>query len=59
MKKYWIVDCISGYKDEEDEAYTKLDEARAVRDEMNAKRKAEGGSEDFWIIIDSKGNTVQ
>lgn len=58
MRKYWIVDCISGYKDEEDEPFTSIEEARAARDEMNAKRKAEGGSDDFWIIVNSKGETV-
>lgn len=58
-KKYYIVDCISGYHDEEDEAYTSLKEAKTKRDEMNAEREASGASKDFWMVIDSKGNEVE
>lgn len=57
-RNYWIVDCISGYHDEEDEPIKSIAEARRIRDELNAERKAAGASEDFWVIIDSKGNTV-
>ena len=58
MKYYYIVDCISGYHDEESERFTRIADARAKRDEMNAQRQAEGGTGDFWVIIDSKGNEV-
>lgn len=58
MKKYYIVDRISGYHDEDDMVYTKIAEARAERDRLNAERKAEGSTDDFWMVIDSKGNEV-
>lgn len=58
MRKYYIVDCISGYHDEEDEVYTSLKEAKKHRDEMNQKAASEGHGEDFWIIVDSKGNKI-
>lgn len=57
MRNYWIVDCISGYHDDEP-VYHSIAEARAERDRLNTKRKAEGGSDEFWIIVDTKGNTV-
>lgn len=57
-RKYYIVDCISGYHDEEDECFTKIADARAKRDEMNAQRVAEGGSADFWTIIDGNGKEI-
>ena len=58
-RKYYIVDCISGYRDEETPSYTKIAEARAERDKLNIERVAEGGSADFWLIVDSKGNEVK
>lgn len=57
-RNYYIVDCISGCRDEVEPVHS-IAEARAIRDEWNAKRKAEGGSDDFWIIVDSKGNTIK
>ena len=59
MKNYYIVDCISGYRDEDTVPFRKIAEARAERDRLNAERVAEGGSGNFWIIVDSKGNEVQ
>lgn len=59
MAKYYITDRISGYHDEEDMVYTKIAEARAERDRLNAERKASGASDDFWMVIDSKGNEVE
>lgn len=58
MKNYYIVDCISGYRDEETVPFTKIAEARAERDRLNAESKAQGHSDNFWIIVDSKGNEV-
>lgn len=58
MRNYYIVDCISGNK-EGIEPIHSIEEARAIRDEWNAKRKAEGGSDEFWIIVNGKGETVQ
>lgn len=58
-KKYYIVDCISGYHDEEDEVYTSLAEARAKCAEMNEEAVKDGHNPDFWLIIDSKGNEVK
>ena len=57
-RKYYIVDCISGYHDDEDECFSKIADARAKRDEMNVQRVAEGGSENFWIIIDGNGKEI-
>lgn len=59
MKKYYIVDCISGYHDEEDEVYTSLTEARTKCAEMNEEAVRDGHNPDFWLIIDSKGNEVK
>ena len=59
MAKYYVVDCISGYHDEEDEPYTSLAEARAERDAMNREAIKEGHRPDFWLIVDSKGNEVK
>ena len=59
MAKYYVVDCISGYHDEEDEPYTSLAEARAERDAMNRQAIKEGHRPDFWLIVDSKGNEVK
>ena len=59
MAKYYVVDCISGYHDEEDEPYTSLAEARAERDAMNRQAVKEGHRPDFWLIVDSKGNEVK
>lgn len=58
-RKYYIVDCISGYHDEDDEPICSIAEARAERDRLNAERKANGASDDFWLIVDSKGNEVK
>ena len=58
MAKYYIVDCISGYHDDEDEPYTSLAEARAECEAMNRQAIKEGHRPDFWIIVDSKGNEV-
>lgn len=57
-RNYYIVDCISGCRDEVEPIHS-IKEARTIRDEWNAKREAEGGSPDFWIIVDSKGNEVR
>lgn len=57
--KYYIVDCISGYHDEDDEPYTSLKEARAECEAMNRQAIKEGHKPGFWIIIDSKGNEVE
>lgn len=59
MKHYYIVDCISGYHDENDEPFTSLTEARAERDAMNRQALKEGHKPDFWMIVDSKGNEVK
>ena len=59
MNNYYIVDCISGYRDEDDEPITSLAEARAERDAMNRQAVKEGHRPGFWIIIDSKGNEVE
>lgn len=58
MRNYYIVDCISGCKEGADPIHS-IKEARAIRDEWNAKRKAEGGSDEFWIIINSNGDIIQ
>ena len=58
MRNYYITDCISGCT-EGAEPIHRIDEARKMRDELNRKRKAEGGSDEFWIIVDSKGRTVK
>ena len=58
-RKYYIVDCISGYHDEEDEPFTSLAEARAECEAMNRQAIKEGHRPDFWQIIDSKGNEVK
>lgn len=59
--KYYITDCISGLVDtlHDDEWIETLEEARAIRDQWNREREAEGGSNEFWIIVDRDGNTVQ
>lgn len=58
MRNYYIVDCISGCTEGAEPVHT-IKEARAIRDEWNAQRVAEGGSSDFWIIVNSKGEEVQ
>lgn len=55
---FYVVDCITGVRDE-DYGIKNLDDARKERDELNAKRKAEGGSDEFWIIIDEDGKQVE
>lgn len=57
--KYYIVDCISGYHDEDDEPYTSLKEAKAECERMNREAIKEGHKPDFWQVIDSKGNEVK
>lgn len=57
--KYYIVDCISGYHDEDDEPFTSLKEARAERDAMNRQAVKEGHRPDFWLIVDSSGKEVE
>lgn len=57
-RNYYIVDCISGCKEGVEPLHS-IEEARKIRDEWNAKRKAEGGSDDFWIIVNGKGNEVK
>lgn len=57
-KEYYVVDCISGCRDEI-EPITDINEARAFRDRLNAERVSEGGSSDFWIIVDGNGKTVK
>lgn len=57
--KYYVVDRISGYHDEDDGAYTSLSKARAERDAMNRQAVKEGHKPDFWLIIDSNGNEVE
>lgn len=54
--KYWVVDCITGVKS--GRGFTSLDKAKAKRDKMNAEDKAEGGSGNFWVVIDEDGNEV-
>lgn len=57
MRNYYIVDCITGCKDGVEPTHS-IAEARAKRDELNEADKAKGGSGEFWIIVDSKGNEV-
>ena len=58
MRNYYIVDCISGCREGVEPVHS-IAEARAIRDKWNAERKAEGGSDEFWVIVDSKGNEVK
>ena len=58
MRNYYIVDCITGTKEGAEPIHS-IDEARKTRDEWNAKRKAEGGSDEFWMIVDGKGNEIK
>lgn len=55
---YYIVDCITGVRDE-DGAIESLEEAKALRDRMNAERKASGASDEFWMIIDENGKEYE
>lgn len=57
-KKYWIVDCISGYHDEDDEPFTSLKEARTECEIMNREAVKQGHEPGFWIIIDSNGKEI-
>lgn len=52
--KYFVTDCITGVTDGID-PFDTLEEAMKVQKELNEKRKAEGGSDEFWIIIDEDG----
>lgn len=54
--RYFVVDCITGVKG--GKGYTDLEKAKAKRDKMNAKDKENGGTGEFWIIIDNDGNEV-
>ena len=53
--KYYVTDCITGIIEGVEPVGT-LEEAVSIRDEWNAKRKAEGGSDEFWIAVDEEGN---
>lgn len=57
--KYYIVDCISGYHDEDDEPITSLKEARMECEIMNRQALKEGHKPGFWRIIDEDGNEVE
>lgn len=59
--EYWVTDCITGIYGEENlgTGLTSIEEARKIRDEWNAKRKAEGGSDEFWIIVNRNGKEVK
>lgn len=54
--KYWVVDCITGAKS--GRGYTDPDKAKAKKDKLNAEDKAEGGSGNFWIVVDEAGSEV-
>lgn len=56
--KYFVTDCITGVT-EGIEVIDTLEEAIAIRDKLNAKRKAEGGSDEFWIILDENGKEIE
>lgn len=51
---YYITDCITGVWCEED-GIESLEVALAECAKMNKKRKAEGGSDEFWMVIDETG----
>lgn len=53
--KYYVTDCITGTIEGVEPVGT-LEEAVSIRDEWNAKRNADGGSDEFWIILDEEGN---
>ena len=53
--KYFVTDCITGVTEGIDVIDT-LEEAIEIRDKLNAQRKAEGGSDEFWIAVDEEGN---
>lgn len=57
--KYYIVDCISGYHDEDDEPFTSLKEARTEREIMNREAVKQGHRPGFWLIVDEHGNEVE
>lgn len=59
--KYYVTDCISGVYGEKEgiPAIATIEEARAIRDKWNAERKAEGGSDTFWIIVNGRGKEVK
>lgn len=56
--KYCLGDTITGVFDKEDAIYT-LEEARALRDKLNAEDKAKGATGDFWIIFSEEGEAVE
>ena len=56
--KYYVTDCITGTIEGVEPVGT-LEEAVNIRDEWNAKRKADGGSDEFWIILDENGKEVE
>ena len=56
--KYYVTDCITGTIEGVEPVGT-LEEAMKIQSEWNAKRKAEGGSDEFWIILDENGKEVE
>lgn len=56
--KYYVTDCITGTIEGVEPVGT-LEEAVRIRDGWNAKRKADGGSDEFWIILDENGKEVE
>ena len=56
--KYFVTDCITGVT-EGIEVIDTLEEDIAIRDKLNAQRKAEGGSDEFWIILDENGKEIE
>ena len=56
--KYYVTDCITGYIEEES-AFDNLEEAKKVRAEWDAKRIADGGEPNFWIVVDENGEKVE
>lgn len=54
--KYWVVDCITGVKS--GKGYTDLDKAKARQSKLNEQDKANGGSGEFWIVVDESGSEV-
>lgn len=56
--KYYVTDCITGVIEDAEPVGT-LEEAKKIRDEWNAKRKADGGSDEFWIILDENRKEIE
>ena len=55
---YYVTSAICGMKDEEG-YFPTLEEAEAERDRLNAKDKEEGGTGEFWVVIDEEGHEIQ